>query len=83
MKGKKTGGRVAGTPNKNTAELQTLIRGALSAVGGQAYLEEQAVKNPVAFLSLLKSILPKNVNIGGQEDNELVIRIRGYVADGN
>lgn len=83
MKGKKTGGRVAGTPNKNTAQLTEMIRNALTAVGGQAYLEKQAKENPVAFISLLKAILPKNVNLGSQEDNQLTIRIRGYVGDGD
>lgn len=83
MKGKKTGGRQKGTPNKHNAQLQEMIINALHSVGGQAYLEEQAEKNPVAFLSLIKAILPKNVNIGNQEDNKLEIRIRGFADNGN
>ena len=41
-KGKKTGGRQKGSTNKTTAELKEMILGALSEVGGQAYLVQQA-----------------------------------------
>lgn len=77
MKGKKTGGRVAGTPNKVTGDIKQMIRDALSAVGGVRYLEEQATTNPTAFLGLIKSIVPRDVNVGSQTDNELVIKIKG------
>lgn len=46
-----------------------MITGALSAVGGQKYLEQQAVENPVAFMTLLGKIVPKDVNLGGQPEN--------------
>ena len=77
MKGQKTGGRVKGTPNKVTGDIKTMIRDALSDVGGVDYLKTQAKANPTAFLGLIKSIIPRDVNIGGQEDNELVIKIKG------
>lgn len=77
MKGQKTGGRVKGTPNKVTGDIKTMIRDALSDVGGVDYLKTQARANPTAFLGLIKSIIPRDVNIGGQEDNELVIKIKG------
>jgi hypothetical protein len=35
-----------------------MILGALSAKGGQAYFEEQADKNPAAFMALLGKVLP-------------------------
>jgi hypothetical protein len=38
-----------------------MVLGALEAVGGQTYLEEQALENPVAFLGLLKALIPKAV----------------------
>lgn len=79
----KKGGRVAGTPNKATVELKAMIRNALDAVGGEEYLKRQAKENPVAFMSLLKAILPKDVNLGNQEDNKLEIRIRGYCGGGD
>jgi len=38
-----------------------MILGALAANGGQAYLEQQADKNPVAFMSLLGKVLPMQI----------------------
>lgn len=77
MKGRKTGGRVAGTPNKVTGDIKEMIRNALSEVGGVDYLKTQAKQNPTAFLGLIKSIVPRDVNVGGQTDNELIIKIKG------
>lgn len=74
---KKLGGRTKGTPNVATAEIKEMVRQALNEVGGVEYLKDQAIINPTAFLSLIKSILPKDVNVGGQPDNELIIKIRG------
>ena len=74
---KKTGGREKGTPNKTTNDIKQMIRDALSEVGGVKYLREQAVTNPNAFLGLIKSIVPRDVNVGSQTDNELVIKIKG------
>ena len=62
-KGVKTGGRSKGTPNKATAEIKSMIEGALSAVGGQKYLEQQAMENPVAFMTLVGKILPKDLSV--------------------
>jgi hypothetical protein len=61
-KGRKTGGRVAGTPNKLTGAVRELILAALDGVGGQAYLERVAEQNPAAFLTLLGKVLPLQVN---------------------
>lgn len=74
---KKIGGRVAGTPNKITGDIKEMIRNALSEVGGVDYLKTQATTNPTAFLGLIKSIVPRDVNVGGQTDNELIIKIKG------
>lgn len=60
-KGRKTGGRVAGTPNKFTRELKDMILGALEDVGGQDYLVAQAGQNPTAFLTLVGKVLPLQV----------------------
>ena len=59
--GKKTGGRVKGTPNKVTTELKEMILGALSDAGGQEYLKEQAEKNPGAFMTLVGKVLPYQI----------------------
>ena len=61
MKGKKTGGREKGTPNKVTGELKDMILTALSNKGGVTYLEQQADKSPTAFLALVGKILPLQV----------------------
>ena len=57
-KGKKTGGRQKGSTNKTTAELKEMILGALSEVGGQAYLVQQALDNPNAFMTLVGKVVP-------------------------
>lgn len=67
-KGIKTGGRKKGTPNKENKALKEMILGALSEVGGQSYLAEQAINNPSAFMQLVGKVLPtelKNQVEGG------------------
>ena len=60
-KGRKTGGRKAGTRNKFTTALKDVIVGGLSDAGGQAWLAEQARKNPVPFMALIGRVLPLQV----------------------
>jgi len=69
----KTGGRKKGTPNKITAALKDQILGALSAQGGQAYLEVQAKENPVAFMTLLGKVLPSEMKLGGPNGEPLQV----------
>src|SRR5262244_3736682 len=59
--GQRFGGRKKGTPNKLTADIKSMILGALQAKGGQKYLEKQADENPTAFLTLVGKILPLQV----------------------
>lgn len=61
--GRKTGGRKKGTPNKLSGDVRQMILGALDDVGGQRYLKEQAIDNPVAFLTLVGKVVPKDVTI--------------------
>jgi hypothetical protein len=56
--GRKTGGRVKGTPNKVNGDLRGMIVGALAGVGGQEYLMRQAEQNPIAFMGLIGRVLP-------------------------
>lgn len=73
-KGKKTGGRKAGTPNKLTGELKDMILTALSDVGGVEYLKIQAAQNPNAFLTLIGKVLPLQVGAAdGSNLKKLVI----------
>lgn len=69
----KTGGRQTGTLNKITRDLREMILGALEALGGQKYLQEQAEKNPTAFLALLGKVLP--TTIAGDSGAPLTIKI--------
>jgi len=55
-KGKKTGGRTKGTPNK-APTLRMMVLEALEGVGGVSYLQAQAIANPGPFMSLLGRIL--------------------------
>lgn len=59
--GKKTGGRVAGTPNKIPSDLRQMILDALDSAGGVAYLTEKAKENPGPFLALVGKVLPKDI----------------------
>lgn len=58
----KTGGRQKGTPNKITSDLKTMVLNALHKAGGEAYLTEQAQKNPSAFLTLVGKVLPHQIS---------------------
>ena len=66
MKGKKTGGRQTGTPNKISADIKAAIEGALEAVGGQQYLEAVALDHPQVFCSLLSRLIPKKEDLSMQ-----------------
>jgi hypothetical protein len=54
-------GRRKGVQNKNTHELKAMIRCALDSVGGVEYFVTQAKENPVAFMTLIGKILPKEI----------------------
>jgi len=55
-------GRPKGMQNKATTELKDMILGALSDVGGRAYLAQQAIDNPGPFMTLVGKCLPKDIN---------------------
>lgn len=72
-KGRKTGGRKKGTPNKITQALKDAILEAANLAGNEdgltGYLHKQANMNPVAFMSLLGRVLP--LQVGGDPDNPI------------
>lgn len=70
--GKKGPGRPKGALNKTTAAVKDMILQALSNKGGVTYLEEQADKNPTAFLSLIGKVIPLDVNASGNLTIEIV-----------
>ncbi len=69
--GKRPGsGRKRGTPNRITADIKSMVIGAVNAKGGQKYFEEQAEKHPVAFLALAGKLMP--TTLAGDADNPLI-----------
>lgn len=64
-------GRPKGSRNKITMDIKAMVIGALSAKGGQKYLEQQAEANPQAFMTLLGKILPTQIT--GDADNPVSI----------
>jgi hypothetical protein len=71
----KTGGRVAGMPNKVNKTVRQMILGALDAAGGQEYLTRQAEKNPTAFMTLLGKVLP--TQLAGTPEQPIVLSSEG------
>ena len=71
---KKVGGRVQGSLNKYTQEFKELV---MQAVNDPRWIEVMKTTRPEILASLAKATLPKDVNIGGQPDNELTIKIAG------
>lgn len=66
----KIGGRQKGSQNKITKQLKDMILGALDDVGGQAYLAQQAIDEPVAFLGLIGKVLPTTLNATVEEKRD-------------
>jgi hypothetical protein len=48
--------------------MKAAVMAAFDKVGAEEYLAQQAIENPTAFIGMLSKILPKDVNVGGQED---------------
>ena len=65
---KKTGGRQKGTPNKFTASVRDAVEAAFNAAGGAEYLVQQAHENPVAFMTLLGKVLPREITADVRAD---------------
>ena len=61
----KTGGRVAGTPNKTTSQVKTLLTKALTELGGLDYIVQFGRDNPEGFLKLWVKLLPIQAQISG------------------
>lgn len=84
-KGVKTGGgNRKGSPNKINKEVKDMILGALNEAGGQDYLLTQAKNNPVAFLSLVGKIIPKDLNakVSGPDCQPIIMPTRIEIVSG-
>lgn len=67
MKGKKTGGRTKGTPNKLTKSAREAFQLAFDGLGGFAKLQEWAKANPTQFYTLYARLIPvEHVGEGGE-----------------
>lgn len=73
-KGRKTGGRKAGTPNKVTAEVKDAILKAFDNAGGVSYLEGVAKENPAVFCQLLGKVLPLQVSGDPESPVRLIVQ---------
>jgi hypothetical protein len=71
------GGSRKGKPNKVTADVKTMILGALSDAGGQDYLARQALEKPVAFLALLGRVMP--LQLTGKDGNAIAIDVEHVI----
>ncbi len=69
-------GRKPGVPNRLNADLKHMILSALASVGGEAYLIEQAKKNPAVFLALLSKLIPRDVKASVSADVEISLAER-------
>lgn len=71
-RGRKTGGRQKGTPNKVTTDVKEMVLAALNRAGGEQYLARQAEENPASFMALVGRIIPSQVraSLSGGEQGE-------------
>jgi hypothetical protein len=65
MKGRKTGGRVAGTPNKTTTSVKVALQEAFELRGGVPALLEWSLEDPASFYGLWGKLLPAEINVSG------------------
>lgn len=61
-KGRKTGGRTAGTPNKTTASVKEALQAVYADRGGNRALLAWANDNPTEFYKLWGRMLPQEVS---------------------
>lgn len=57
--------RPKGSPNKLTKEVREMVEGALTKLGGEAWLVKTARKQPAAFLALLGKLVPRVLDVQG------------------
>jgi hypothetical protein len=71
----KTGGRVAGTPNKVTATAREAFTLAFHGIGGTPALEVWAKANPTEFFKLYARLIPvEHVGAGGDGPISTIVK---------
>ena len=68
-KGEKTGGRIKGTPNKQSRAVKQCILNAFEDIGGVKNLAMWASDNQTEFYKMWGRLVPHEVDVGGQDDN--------------
>jgi hypothetical protein len=68
-KGKKTGGRKKGVPNKITADIRAAVVEAFDRAGGVDYLVKLASIDPRTFCGLVGKVIP--LQVAGDPNNPI------------
>jgi hypothetical protein len=66
VKGKKTGGRRKGTPNKVTASIKAAFSDAFDKLGGVPSLVQWGRENQTEFYKLVSKLIPSEVSMSGE-----------------
>jgi hypothetical protein len=74
-KGKKTGGRTAGTPNKITSAFKTAVLTVYDELGGNTALLAWAQGNPTEFFKICARLIPHEVIGPGDGGAHLIKQI--------
>lgn len=72
MKGKKTGGRTAGTPNKVTSSIKASVLAVFDKIGGDEAFALWASENPTEFYKIASRLVPTEVT--AEVDGSIEVR---------
>lgn len=75
--GKKTGGRSAGTPNKQTVAVKQCLINAFEQIGGWQNLAKWGMENQTEFYKLWARMIPHEVT--GEDGGDLKVTIKSIV----
>lgn len=70
-KGKKTGGRKAGTPNRTTVEVKAALEHCYNAIGGDKNFAAWAATNTTEFYKLWAKLIPVQLNHADADGEKL------------
>jgi len=76
--GTKSGGRIKGTPNKNTRRFKEAVEEAFERAGGVEYLVQLSQSEPKVFGTVLGKLIPRDLKI--ETDLIRVKLVRDYAA---
>lgn len=74
-KGKKTGGRQPGSPNKVSKAFKTAVLDVFNANGGVVWLSTWGVANPTEFFRIAARLIPHEVIGPGDKGEHLVKQV--------